>query len=360
MQAENTWTTEKWIKIYKVFKLKDLTSYDSSIGYTDIQECDSFNILFYLSKNGSFQIKQPKLELGNIPSSWSSSPYDIDFSDVSGTNLGIVDGLLIKVGPDDSTAGESIKKLKFGSGLTVGQTYTFSFSDYYWEGDTSILYCDGGSTSVTISTTSKKITFKATKGDFSLWTNANVIVLKQAKLEKGSIATPFIMQEDYILSLLDGLENTSQENSTNIGILTANGNTILTTVGGLTTTLNDLSKKAVTIDQVKAAIQLENSTFTTQIDDYGTYIKQIRGYIQLDDSDATNPFLKLGSQTGTSHIFAKLEKDKLGFYQGSNTEPVAYISGNFLEINSARFKKSFYIDTLKVAITDSGVGFTWG
>jgi hypothetical protein len=43
--------------------------------------------MFYSTRNGKCKIKKPKLELGNIPTGWSASPYDVDYKTLLGMNL---------------------------------------------------------------------------------------------------------------------------------------------------------------------------------------------------------------------------------------------------------------------------------
>lgn len=69
----------KWIRVYQTFSFDDFIL-DSSISNFLLEDCNYFSILFSTSLGKNIKIKKPKLEIGNIPSSWSSSPYDIDYS----------------------------------------------------------------------------------------------------------------------------------------------------------------------------------------------------------------------------------------------------------------------------------------
>lgn len=55
-----------WQRIYKIFKLEELTSTDYS----------NFRVIFSLNTNGNIKIKKPKLELGTVPTDWSMNSFD--------------------------------------------------------------------------------------------------------------------------------------------------------------------------------------------------------------------------------------------------------------------------------------------
>ena len=72
MIFENGRSSGKWVKIYKNFKLDSF------------ENCDELRIRFALQKNGILKIKKPKLEIGTIPTDWSSKPSDLLFAKLQG------------------------------------------------------------------------------------------------------------------------------------------------------------------------------------------------------------------------------------------------------------------------------------
>jgi uncharacterized membrane protein len=71
----------KWIRVYKTFKF-DEKLLDNDKSTTKFIDSKYYWIEFVATKACSFKIKKPKLEVGNVPSGWSSSPYDIDYGDI--------------------------------------------------------------------------------------------------------------------------------------------------------------------------------------------------------------------------------------------------------------------------------------
>ena len=335
MQAENTWTTGEWIKIYKVFKLKDLTGYDDSVGYTDIQNCDSFNILFYLSKNGSFQIKQPKLELGNIPSSWSSSPYDINFEDISGGNL-VDNGYQFNIKTSQTIIYDN---------LSPNTNYSLSWANL--EPNATITCYLGGTSKGTITS---PYTFNSGSASELTLAASTTCTARQLKLEKGLFATPFFFDETQINALF----NESSQSTNNFvnkaqGILDKDGNLIIVTQENLSAVISDLQK---TISESNGEIIAKQNQITSNLELREQAIK-------INDTYKGNQAIILSSEAfsqGKSDLV--LTSDKLVFlYEG---EEVAYLSNKMLYIENGEITQSLKIGNIKFIPTENGTAIVIG
>ena len=125
-------TKNEWIRVSYHFNLSEdrFNRKDSNITtllpWTD---CKYMSIRFYLEKDGILQIKKPKLEIGNIVSSWSPSSYDIEYPSIAGENL-FDDNNIKTILTGRETYG--IETLSSG-------TYTLSYSDCNIENDSNSL-----------------------------------------------------------------------------------------------------------------------------------------------------------------------------------------------------------------------------
>lgn len=335
MQAENTWTTGKWIKVYKVFKLKDLTSYDNSVEFTDIQNCDSFNILFYINKNGSFQIKQPKLELGNIPSSWNSSPYDIDFEDISGGNL-VDNGYQFNIKTSQTIIYDN---------LSPNTNYSLSWANLE-PSATITCYLDGTSKGEITS----PYTFNSGSASELILTASTACIARQLKLEKGLFATPFFFDEAQINALF----NESSQTTNNFvnkaqGILDKDGNLIIVTQENLSAVISNLQK---TISESNGEIIAKQNQITSNLELREQAIK-------INDTYEGNQAIILSSKAfsqGKSDLV--LTSDKLIFlYEG---QEVAYLSNKMLYIENGEITQSLKIGNIKFIPTENGTAIVIG
>lgn len=385
MKIEGEWKVNEWNKIYKIIDLSEITATDHTGAATPIEECSYFGIHFYFKKNGKFSIKQPKLEIGNYPSAWSASPEDIDYTTVVGSNLSMVSGFQHEIRTTDPY-------LLFVDNLEPSTYYTFSCANAYVSSDATVnnFLCqirrrdvdteeNDTTTTVVLSTilnnsssVAQSYTFQTpeTVGQYSFRIYANnstaspekgfTLTIQQAKIEKGTEATPFFMTEDYVSNLIESLQDSTELNSRQIEVLDENGRIItlqINDVNEAINKLNQLQNSYVKIDEKNAIIEAASRQAYQDLN--GDYISLLKGYIDINASDASNPYIQIASKSGDSFFATKITNNQLGFYYNNETTPVAYINKNELQINQAKFNETFSIGDLKVAITESGVGFTW-
>ena len=73
--------SNKWLKVYQFFNLSSSSFIQEK---SSIENCEILRIVFTLEKSGQIKIKKPKLEIGNIPTDWSSAVNDFLFSAIAG------------------------------------------------------------------------------------------------------------------------------------------------------------------------------------------------------------------------------------------------------------------------------------
>lgn len=381
-------TNGEWIKAYKVFTLNELEKTENFSGVaTALEDCSYLFINFYCSKNGSFKIKKPKLELGNSPSAWSASPYDIDYNNVVGTNLAKNDSLYQTVNTTDPF-------IVFSDLLTKNTYYTFSFSSSAYDGSNATEFrCelrhrttiaedeeDEGESSSTLvdyftfPNSSSTTQFKSfltpnTDGHYSFrvyaTTNTSVsspkytLTIQKAKIELGTEATPFFLNDEYINSLIQSAQDLSNSNSQQINVLLENGENITLQVNSAKdaiSKLESLQSTYITKDDQSGWIEMAKQQIYADDDNY---LKRLKGQITMSVEDAAEPYIQISTKNSTNFFATKITDKSLGFYENNIDTPVASISGSKLIIESAIFKQNFYIGDLLVSITDTGVGFSW-
>ena len=381
-------TNGEWIRVYKVFTLNELESTDNSNGaVTALENCSYLFINFYCAKNGSFKIKKPKLELGNSPSAWSASPYDINYNNVVGTNLAKNDSLYQTVNTTDPF-------IIFSDLLTKNTYYTFSFSSSAYDGsDETEFRCelrhrttiledeeDEGESSSTLVdyftfpnsssiTQFKSFLTPSIDGYYSFriyaTTNTSItspnytLTIQKAKIELGTEATPFFLNDEYINSLIQNAQDLSNSNSQQINVILENGEDITLQVNNAKdaiSKLESLQSTYITKDDQSGWIEMAKQQIYADDDNY---LKRLKGQITMSVEDAAEPYIQISTKNSTNFFATKITDKSLGFYENNIDTPVASISGSKLIIESAIFKQNFYIGDLLVSITDTGVGFSW-
>lgn len=386
-ELDSSLTNGKWIRVYKVFSFNNLNSTDNSSGtVTALADCSYFNIVFYCNRNGSFEIKKPKLELGTSPSAWSASPYDIDYNAVVGKNLAKNDSLYQTVNTTDPY-------IVFADGLKENTNYTFSFSSSSYDGNNSSKFrCelrhrttitdsedDGESNSSLISyfefsnssTSPQYKTFltPSTTGYYSFRIYATsststsspkyTLTIQKAKLELGIEATPFFLNDEYVNSLIESMQNNSTEQSQQILVLLENGEKLTLQVNSAKdaiSKLEGLQNTYITKDEKNGIIDMAKQQIYADDDNY---LKRLKGQITMSVEDAAEPYIQISTKNSSNFFATKITDKSLGFYENNTNTPVASITGSKLVIESAIFKQNFYIGDLLVSITDTGVGFSW-
>lgn len=384
---ENPFQIGKWIRVNYSFILSetDFGAYDSSeSGPITWDECNYMSVRFYLSHHGKIQIRKPKLEMGNLPTLWSPSPYDINYEDISGMNL-ISDSVKLKI---EQQAAQNNNKL-FEDILYPDTFYTFSFYESSWEqkgipskierkfrieifneedlsSKLTFSFPDSYSASRTIQTFKTPSASSSSKFSFCIYpivagdeqTNG-ILTLTKIKLEKGETATSYTITDEF---LNNAIETLSANSISTVYFETVNG-PMQTTLNNLQTTINDLNKNYVTIADAEAKITAASSDVIAQInnpeDPDNIYFTQLKGSIIIDASNSSDPYIELTASQGQNNISSlRLTDDRIEFLDHNN--PVAEIQGSYLRIKKGIFEEDLKIGKLQVSITDSGVGFLWG
>lgn len=400
MNTKETWATNKWIKIYKIFELEELDSTDNNtLVPTPLENCRYFNILFYLNNNGNVQIKQPKLELGNVPSAWSASPYDIDFSNVSGTNL-LSYGSSYRI---DVYSGENngYVDIPIGNFDAIGD-YTFSWKDvvnnyknssltnFYIElyqtedGEVKTLKYSNSyplgepnSFTKTIDFSEGLLRIHAKSSSTAVLNENEHLIFYCLKAERGNIATPYVLDSSQIANIVNIIENQNQTiGEQQIKIETIEGITYVTP-SELEVYVKEQTGGYVTTDSLRGEIEAVTNDFITgnpSDDKYNSvagYFQQIQRSVKIVTSaeqDPNAPYIQIGTNIGDQtapevmNFYTRITDNRLSFYE--NNQEIAYLSGESLMINKAQFLNSFIIGNsnsgeLKVSITETGIGFLW-
>ena len=384
---ENPFQIGKWVRVNYSFILSetDFGSYDSNAsGPITWDECNYMSIRFYLSYHGKVQIRKPKLELGNLPTLWSPSPYDINYEDISGMNL-IGDSVKLEI---EQKANENNNKL-FEDILSPDTFYTFSFYESSWlqsgitakteqkfrieifnlddlSSKLTFLFSDSHRGSRIIQTFKTPSLDPSSKFSFCIYpivigdeqTNGT-LTLTKIKLEKGETATSYTITDEFLNSAIEALSSSSVST---IYFETING-TMQSTLDTLQSTINSLSDTYVKISDKEGIIEAASTTVVDTIRDPNNpdniYFTQLKGSVKIDASDPTDPYIELTASQGQSSISSlKLTDDRIEFLD--HGDPVAEIHGSYLRIKKGIFEEDLKIGKLQVSITDSGVGFLWG
>lgn len=401
-QADENFESRKWIRIWKTFTLSTDYFASEDILYSStekvlLEECESFSLSFgtynlpnILNEQNTFiKIKQPKLEFGNVPTSWSPSSYDTSYNDIVGLNISKSPKILHKI--------TTKEPYLWFADLLPDTTYTFSFSSSSWAGDknynffncylfkrdlyleedsgvqnqieseeNTAIFCENYMfsfsnslkelTATTFHTPkeNKIYSFRiyASYKDDNSFSQSNILTLEKAKIEKGDRATSFFLTEE-------GLQQTIDTTAADtLSYINSVGEQINIELNETKNSLETLRESQLTIDEVKATITEQTSKF---YQDQDGFIKELKGKITLSAEDASEPFIQISTFSTDASFAIKITDKKLGFYEGKaeEIEPIAYMDSQYLHINSARFNKNFYIGDLLVTITETGVGFTW-
>lgn len=368
MEMDFSNDTEGWNKIFQQFVFS--ADFSNNIKY--------FNIEF----SGSTKIKKLKLENSNISSAWAASPYDVDYSNIVGTNLSIVDGYYCEISTVDPY-------ILFADNLISGTYYTFSCANtsypdgnsddkflcevrFYGDDEEETLSVVKDSFSLISETETQQIyTFKTADEpgiySFRIYAsmdtqassvaNEKILTLQQAKIEKGTIATPFFITDEYLEDLIKEVQNTAGENTAYIKILEENGTLLNQKIDNDINALKESIKNSyVSIDEKEGIISAATNVVYQELDrDYLIKLKN-----KIDIVSGTDPYIQISTKSTDGKYFAtKITNNQLGFYNAEKADPVAYINSESLNINKATFHNSFKIGDLIVSVTESGVGFTW-
>ena len=331
-------------------------------------------VRFYLKNNGKFRIKQPKLEIGNIPTSWSASPYDVTSYDIFGDNL-LNENTLNYTILQENSPQTILDDLEPNSYYTISWEEINAIKNstqisFEFKGTESIYHFDipNPNFSYTFKTPDQNCSLIAYAGKKGNIYTGEEIQIKKIKLEKGTEATSFSFTQDQIQELLKKVEDNLNDSIDNISKVTyaeenkiptltlANGQKITfenyQDFAGKIKELSDNVTKIKTGDQGLSVIwetignynEIENS-----INLYEDYIK-----LNVGKEYQSNPHIEIRASADGQYECMRLYKDKLGFYTSSQAEPIAYLSNSKLFITKAEFTESFRIGK---SIKKSGLGF---
>ena len=331
------------------------------------------------------QVKKMKLEYGNVSTEWSASPYDINYSTISGANL---------ISTIDTSSFSMLKETKTLNSVSLKKNLYYTIS---WSSGTpaglQITWKRKNSTNAQIDTgvftvTSSKFeyTFSPSSQDWYLDlinTNTEEITFYEIKLEEGTNATGFLITAQQAQELATRQAELMKQNAINI----SNGNTAtqilnlsealysIPTIGGgaeAFTNVDDFLEAINTYNSLPGEVstiggKIESTTQRVALTEEG--LKKIENSIEIV-SDANPPYIKIqaSSATLTSSIteYLRLTPTRLEFCSTSSgkEEVVCYLSQNMLvikngQLNNAIVKEYFNIGGLNYKITETGVGIVW-
>lgn len=339
LKSKSSINQDEWCECYTIFTLNDslMTATDNKdkdgnkLDPTKLEKCKYFRIGFYIRNNAVLQIKKPKLEMGNIPTSWSASPYDVDYENVSGANL-ISNGYRFNL---TTTAQEIYSELRENT------IYTLSWDNIEPNGTT--LYIKIGDKDQTAIRSPYTFDSKNARS-FTLKSN-KACTVKLLKLEIGNIATPFIFDQ----SQLDALFSFSSQGVNNFvnaakGIIGPDGKLIsIASEEDLENLKNSLGQ---TISDANGKLEVKLNSIASSL-----YLMEQK----INVGDSYNGQLAITLSTNAANIKATklaLTSDRLAFLV--NNEEVAYLSNQRLNITHAVIEKSLQIGNIKFIPTSSG------
>ena len=331
-------------------------------------------------------LERPQLEFGDKATAWSAAPEDVSFANIKGINL-IANSFTFSVPQSDEDQYEE-NKIKFyfyDFNVPEKGDYTLSWDkiDFTDEAISDLnlvikIYKDEVeiTTNPIISKTKDSITFKDLGENYKIQLlTSNRLIISKFKIEKGQVATPWIVADTDLEQIITSLEDYTN-NRTNMDFLLEifqnNGQYVLLEASeykNLKTLTETLIEDNLETPQVIEAITSYAKFYSASVKqtENGTvpYLEEIFSAIQIgyDINDEGKPFLQLSSQAGGTNLSMRLTNDRLGFYSSKSTEPLAYFSSSKLYITSAIVEKNFIIGSKNLGgilfiPTSTGVGIT--
>ena len=368
VQDEN-WREGEWNRISMVFSLEDLKN-TSLEELPSLETCKYVSIQFNLLNSGKIKIKKPKLELGNITTSWSASPSDLDYSDFEGANLILPSLNTLKFQPEEEitllasnlTAGIytcSWKTLEIsdsidGAGLVslniVPAGKSFS-STILQSVNLPIIKEEAG-----IQTESKQITFNIPSSfDLYLFNQNSQVTFSNFKFERGEKATDYMLTETLADAFIQHFQDNTNEIIGNILILDADGRPVYITPEELQQSIGEVTTK---ISETEDAILTSVKTSYLSLTDAAP-LQQLQSSIHLGYDSDNRGYLQISTMAGfENNNYMKLTDSSLEFY--SNNVPVASLTQQTLIITDVRISNSLQIGKIKFMPSDTdGLAVIW-
>jgi len=321
-------------------------------------------------------LERPQLEFGDRATAWSAAPEDVSFANIKGINL-IANSFAFTIPQAEEDKVNNLYFYDFN--IPEKGDYTLSWDKISFIDETTSnlnleikIYKDEGEIAINSITSKTKdsITFKDLGENYKIQLlTSNRLIISKFKIEKGQVATPWIVADTDLEQIITSLENyTNDRTNTDfiLGLLTSQGKYILLeedeyqNLKTLTETLiEDIEETPQVIEALTSYAQFYSASVKNGI----PYLTEIYSAIQLGYEDNGTPFLQLSSQIGGVNLSMRLTNDRLGFYSSKSNEPLAYFSSSKLYIDSAIVEKNFIIGSNSLGgilfiPTSTGVGIT--
>ena len=360
----------KWIKIYQTFTWNNFIPENPEDPIAP-EDCKYFSIALLSggadTNKRTVKIKKPKLEIGNVPTEWSASPYDITYENINGVNL-ISDSCSYIMTLDKENS-----RIVTSSLLSPDFSYVLTWKNitgnkqFCWtiEDDSEILVYNN------VSSEQSNYLYHFTKDSFQsrqwnlvfyfgyyengkiiYYDSSDSIKIYKIKLEQGDNPTPFNLTAEQIDLIKEQIDNE---------YIFLNGQFI-----NLQEDLANFEQTShVNIDNLQGQI----NAATSQIAVNESSIIEFRNAINIDSS-STPPSITIKTESkaeNNSQSFSLvLTPTELSFVntQNEDSKTLASMSTDTLIINrseliESRVSESFNIGGLNFKITESGVGLVW-
>lgn len=354
----------KWQRIAITFYPTFTTDYFNQSNDTsyNINSADVFGL--ELSTGFSnLKIKKMKLEKGRLATDWTESEFDVDYEEITGTNL---------LNSDYYTKIYSkATSVVFDVSLEPGY-YTLSWNNKNVEAigigtKTPVLrsngYAEGLSPNVK---DAMSITFwlENTTSSFVLYTcddeGEGYYILPELKLQKGQERTGYTMKPEEVRSYYDQYLEAMGGNNEDL-------KNLIIQVANVDGTIANYTKEE--FEKYMEQLEALNNNFVSLQSLYTSLQTTVNGlspwesYYKLDVGDDNKVSLIIGDKTSNIDLKMKLTSEKLSFLDADNE--VAYISNKKLFINFAEIVQQLRIGSgsstgyLVFKHMNDGLGVTW-
>lgn len=371
-----------WVKLFFNFEIKEDFFKTSSGTTVDINTITHLSIGFWARGNSKkFSIKKPKLELGTQSTDWSANPYDIDFSDIGGTNLAKVNNSYTFILKAED------KRVLIGDNLLKNTPYTISWQnssassgsdidEFYWEvcsTQNSSTILESGTFKIGINSfeycfnpkNEESVLFFYSKKNNNTDFSANTyITLEKLKLEKGTTSTSFMMTPEQINAMAQSLAEISSNNLANdiykLPIIEGSQSDTIsfTTADEWIAFITETNENNGEIKQYGSVQEQVNKSYNILDGRLHAY----EGRIMISAADPQNPYISISAveanENSSFQNYLKLTPTAIQFYSNGNI--VAELQQEILTIENVKMNNSFSLGELLVKITeDNNVGFLW-